>query len=884
MLLQSPLPKAPSDASVAPEARPIPWSRRLWTTLPIALPLLGALGLVSGLYWRSMQLEFQGQARQLAVETSNRAMQELQADLQQPPRLAAIVAQDVAAGRIPTQAAARQQYFQDKLSAFSSVSALAIADGQGRFAGVGATAKGQQVPPWYAFSQPQRAAGWSPIYLQGSQTDVRQPRQTWLLTAFAPVVPGRGTALGKTPDRSTGGVAAVDFALSHISQHLRELAQSQGVQLWLLDQHHQLVATSGAQPIAAIGPNGTLTRLSAFETPLLQEFAAVLPVGGRPIKGPQFVQRRVAGQSHWARVQPWSVAPGVDWQLVVVVPEQAFAPLLNQRRWSFGFGVGLGLLGTALLSYGFWRRLNRPIAHLSKVTRELATGQRVTLDRPKDLGELADLTDSVNHMALRLQRSLSNLRTVNQALFASKQRLHQVMEALPVGVMVVDPTGKCLYLNRTGQLLLGLKQPPHTTLEQFSRAYRFCLPGGTQLYPWSQLPIVQALRGKAVFVDDLLVRLPSTTIPLEARAIPVTDAAGKVIYAIQTFQNVTARKRAEAAQQESEQRMQKLTDNVPGVVFRYIVEVTGRDYFSYISPHAIELFGLEPEVFQRDATQFWSLMLPEDEVAIRRLIPEKNQALQPWMTEYRVRLADGAVKWIQTQASPEVLGNGAIAWDGVSSDITERKHAEIILADYRQHLEQQVQERTIALQQANQELERLATLDGLTQIANRRRFDQYLHQEWQRLAREQQPLSLILCDVDFFKRYNDHHGHPMGDCCLQQVAQAMSQVIKRPADLLARYGGEEFAVILPQTNRWGAMQVAESLRSAITQAAIAHGDSPISPQVSLSLGVATLFPTVDDAPELLLESADQALYLAKQQGRDRVCAVPANLTLLPAVS
>jgi diguanylate cyclase (GGDEF)-like protein len=116
------------------------------------------------------------------------------------------------------------------------------------------------------------------------------------------------------------------------------------------------------------------------------------------------------------------------------------------------------------------------------------------------------------------------------------------------------------------------------------------------------------------------------------------------------------------------------------------------------------------------------------------------------------------------------------------------------------------------------------------------------------------------------------------------VAQAMSQVIKRPADLLARYGGEEFAVILPQTNRWGAMQVAESLRSAITQAAIAHGDSPISPQVSLSLGVATLFPTVDDAPELLLESADQALYLAKQQGRDRVCAVPANLTLLPAVS
>jgi two-component system, cell cycle response regulator len=114
----------------------------------------------------------------------------------------------------------------------------------------------------------------------------------------------------------------------------------------------------------------------------------------------------------------------------------------------------------------------------------------------------------------------------------------------------------------------------------------------------------------------------------------------------------------------------------------------------------------------------------------------------------------------------------------------------------------------------------------------------------------------------------------MGDDCLQQVAQIMADVIKRPADLLARYGGEEFAVVLPQTSRWGAVQVAEALRAAIQQQQLQHRDSPIGNYVSLSVGVASLFPTVDGEPKDLLQAADQALYQAKQQGRDRVCFMP----------
>ena len=173
------------------------------------------------------------------------------------------------------------------------------------------------------------------------------------------------------------------------------------------------------------------------------------------------------------------------------------------------------------------------------------------------------------------------------------------------------------------------------------------------------------------------------------------------------------------------------------------------------------------------------------------------------------------------------------------------------------------------LEAANQELKRLATLDGLTQLANRRRFDEYLEQEWRRLAMEQKPLSLILCDIDFFKRYNDTYGHQAGDDCLKQVAEALCRAVKRPADLVARYGGEEFAVILPYTNDAGALCVAEFIREEVRNLRLAHGNSTVSPYVTLSLGVAGMIPRLDTTPAVLIAAADAVLYEAKARGRDR---------------
>jgi len=183
-------------------------------------------------------------------------------------------------------------------------------------------------------------------------------------------------------------------------------------------------------------------------------------------------------------------------------------------------------------------------------------------------------------------------------------------------------------------------------------------------------------------------------------------------------------------------------------------------------------------------------------------------------------------------------------------------------------LESRVEERTLELQQANQSLHRLAILDGLTQLANRRRFDEYLNQEWQRALREQHALALIICDVDCFKAYNDTYGHRAGDVCLQQVAWAICQVVHRPADLIARYGGEEFAIILPATDLSGASYVAEEIRQSVYWLRLPHEQSSVSEYVTVSLGVCSLIPDLTLSSTLLIDTADKALYDAKAAGRN----------------
>jgi diguanylate cyclase (GGDEF)-like protein/PAS domain S-box-containing protein len=185
-------------------------------------------------------------------------------------------------------------------------------------------------------------------------------------------------------------------------------------------------------------------------------------------------------------------------------------------------------------------------------------------------------------------------------------------------------------------------------------------------------------------------------------------------------------------------------------------------------------------------------------------------------------------------------------------------------------LNRQLQQQKRQLERVNRALQYLATYDSLTEVRNRRFFNDYLDTEWRRLAREEAPLSLIMCDIDYFKLYNDTYGHQAGDECLRQVAQVLECSVKRSADLVARYGGEEFAVVLPNTDIEGAACVAERIAQQVRDLQIPHAQSAVSEYVTLSLGVACCIPAPMSQPATLIAIADESLYRAKAAGRDRV--------------
>jgi diguanylate cyclase (GGDEF)-like protein len=190
-------------------------------------------------------------------------------------------------------------------------------------------------------------------------------------------------------------------------------------------------------------------------------------------------------------------------------------------------------------------------------------------------------------------------------------------------------------------------------------------------------------------------------------------------------------------------------------------------------------------------------------------------------------------------------------------------------------LESKVQERTAALEAANLQLLTLSSTDGLTGIANRRRFDEVLHSEWSRAQRSGSTLSLALIDVDWFKKYNDHYGHQAGDDCLRMVADTLKANALRAGDFVARYGGEEFVVITASLERDQALAYAQKLCRAMEAKALPHEASAFG-HVSISVGVAAVTPMPSKSPSELLKKADEALYLAKSQGRNHAVLAPTD--------
>lgn len=272
--------------------------------------------------------------------------------------------------------------------------------------------------------------------------------------------------------------------------------------------------------------------------------------------------------------------------------------------------------------------------------------------------------------------------------------------------------------------------------------------------------------------------------------------------------------------------------------------------FSYIGPQIESLLGWAPSSW--DSVNDWAeRMHPDDRERVVNFCVAQSKAGTDHEADYRALTKDGSYVWIRDVV--HVVRDAAGEVDsliGFMFDISERKKTE---------------EALIALQQ---ELEALSFKDGLTGIANRRMFDSVMEREWANAVRNQQALSLVMFDIDFFKQYNDHYGHIQGDQCLKRVAQCLSQAATRPRDFLARFGGEEFVLVLPETDATSAKKLAQRCHDLIFKQQIPHENSPISHILTVSSGVAAIIPSREDDAISFIEETDRRLYQAKQLGRN----------------
>jgi diguanylate cyclase (GGDEF)-like protein/PAS domain S-box-containing protein len=319
-----------------------------------------------------------------------------------------------------------------------------------------------------------------------------------------------------------------------------------------------------------------------------------------------------------------------------------------------------------------------------------------------------------------------------------------------------------------------------------------------------------------------------------------------LVYVVEVLVSESRRSRAEL--EVSERRFRMLAEVSSDIIV--LTDLDGTR--NYVSPASMEMLGWKPhEVL---GGNFREVTHPEDLAELERLFRECAAGGPPRPLEYRCRKADGSYLWLEINPRLHLDSNSGkpAGFVNVIRDISRRK------------LEEEQQQKEF------ETVEHMAWSDGLTGIANRRHFDVMLEREWLRAVREEEPLSVLLIDVDRFKPFNDLYGHVAGDECLREVVAAIKPWVNRPADFLARYGGEEFVVILPNTDVDGACQMAEWIRVAVEERKLPHRGNPPHAVITLSIGCVTAAPQGGMSQSQLLDAADRALYKAKSTGRNRI--------------
>lgn len=446
--------------------------------------------------------------------------------------------------------------------------------------------------------------------------------------------------------------------------------------------------------------------------------------------------------------------------------------------------------------------------------------------------------------AMHVASVLEALCRSNEQLQHQSSLLQAVVDAVPTSVFAKDAEGYLILANRAAAEVHGLGS-------QNLVGYRdedLGIDSDTAAH-WREINRQVMRTGQPHYDQEQFIRHGSTQEERWFQTViaPLRDATGHTYGVVGSLTDVTERRAAQQALEQQRAFLQRVIDVSPAAI--WVKDLAGR--YQLINQAGAAIYGSTPEAMLHrwdshtylDAEIIHGWHQENCEVAesgVPRLIPER---MIPGL--------DGQPRWFRVAIAPLDDQHGASESVIVAAtDITER-----VLAERR-------------LAEANRELQRLAHQDGLTGLANRRYLDESLAREWHRLRRQGQALAVALLDVDYFKSYNDLLGHLQGDDCLRQVASCIAGALQRSADLAGRFGGEEFLLILPDTDREGALAVARRVNQAVAALGIPHPGSPLG-YLSVSLGVAVAVPR-EDNPQALIKAADGALYQAKHAGRDRV--------------
>lgn len=453
------------------------------------------------------------------------------------------------------------------------------------------------------------------------------------------------------------------------------------------------------------------------------------------------------------------------------------------------------------------------------------------------------------------QRALYLVEQRTQELHESEQELRGthgqlrgvLNAATQVAIIATDLRGVISTFNPGAEQMLGYRSDEvvgrmtlenlHFPRELMARAAELSARYGKAI-PTCQAMLVEGGEvGGHEAREWTLICQDGSHLPVNMLATPVLDEQGLWVGHLAICIDITERKRVHEALAARDVLLKKLSAHVPGGIYQFKMEFDGRFSVIYASDGIREIYELEPDVLLLDAEAIFSRIYPQDVIRVRTSIRASAQNLSPWREEYRVQLPVRGLRWVRGEATPEELPGGGVLWHGYISDISDLKRVE-------------------------EELRALSITDSLTGIYNRRYFQERLTTEMARVERGGGELSVIMLDIDHFKRINDQHGHAVGDRVLQAVCERIGHRLRR-TDVFCRLGGEEFMVLCPDIDGEHAYMLAVELWQGLRSAPV-----DVVGVVTASFGIASWRP--GEGADSLLLRADYGVYAAKQGGRDRV--------------